>query len=101
MNETTNQQDASGKEGDEQPRKKPRKKQRSATADPQVTAQQAINDQMRRVLEQDRSSAAGSIVEDQESDAEDYQYRGQPIRLDRTALQQAMKKCLSSRTSRC
>jgi hypothetical protein len=95
MNETTNQQDASGKEGDEQPRKKPRKKQRSATADPQVTAQQAINDQMRRVLEQDRFSAAGSIVEDQESDAEDYQYRGQPIRLDRTALQQAMKKYMA------
>ena len=63
--------------------------------DPQAAAQQAVNEQMRRVLEEDRYSAAGSIVEEPDSDAEDYLYRGQPIRLDRAALQQATKKYMA------
>ena len=50
---------------------------------------------MRRVLEEDRYSAAGSIVEEPDSDAEDYLYRGQPVRLDRAALQQATKKYMA------
>lgn len=56
-------------------------------------AQQAVNEQMRRALEEDQYSANGSIV-DTDSDDDDayYSYRGQPIRLDRAALQQAIRK---------
>lgn len=55
-------------------------------------AQQAVNEQMLRALEEDQYSAAGSIV-DTESDEEDqYMYRGKPVRLDRSAIQQAIKK---------
>lgn len=50
---------------------------------------------MRRVLEEDRYSAAGSVVEEPDSDAEDYLYRGHPVRLDRSALAQAMKKYMA------
>jgi hypothetical protein len=56
-------------------------------------AQQAVQDQMRRALEEDQYSAAGSIV-DTESDEDDhvYTYRGMSVRLDRTALLQAVRK---------
>jgi len=85
---------ASGADGE--PRKKKSKKtQRAPASDPQAAAQQVVNEQMRRVLEEDRYSAAGSIVEEPDSDAEDYLYRGQPVRLDRAALQQAMKKYMA------
>jgi hypothetical protein len=47
---------------------------------------------MRRALEEDQYSALGSIV-DTDSDEEDqYMYRNQPVRLDRTALMQAVRK---------
>lgn len=47
---------------------------------------------MLRALEEDQYSAAGSIL-DTESDEEDsYMYRGKPVRLDRSAIQQAIKK---------
>lgn len=62
----------------------------SLTLDP---AQQAVYDQMRRALEEARYSAAGSIVEGTDSEEEDFfLYRGQPVRLDRAALQQTAKK---------
>lgn len=47
---------------------------------------------MRRALEEDQYSAHGSIV-DTDSDEEDqYTYRGKPVRLDRAALLQAVRK---------
>ena len=59
-------------------------------------AQQAVNDQMRRALEEDKYSAQGSIVDYSDSDSEDeqFQYFGQAIRLDRSALQHAARKYL-------
>lgn len=58
-----------------------------------TAAQQAVQEQMRRALEEDQYSAAGSIV-DTESDEEDhtYNYRGMAVRLDKAALQQAVRK---------
>lgn len=59
-----------------------------------TAAQQAVQEQMRRSLEEDQYSAVGSIV-DTESDEEDhtlYSYRGIPVRLDKAALQQAVRK---------
>ena len=52
---------------------------------------------MRRALEEDQYSALGSIVEDGDTDDEQddehaYLYRGQPVRLDRTALITAVRK---------
>ncbi|EEC51405.1 predicted protein [Phaeodactylum tricornutum CCAP 1055/1] len=77
-------------------RKKPRKNKPPKEADvsaPGLTAaQKAVNEQMRRALEEDQYSAYGSIV-DTDSDGEDeYTYRGQSVRLDRSSIQQAMKK---------
>lgn len=59
-------------------------------------AQQAVNDQMRRALEEDKYSALGSIVDFSDSDFEDEQflYFGQAVRLDRSALQHAARKYL-------
>ncbi|GAX19472.1 hypothetical protein FisN_19Hh047 [Fistulifera solaris] len=59
-------------------------------------AQQAVNDQMRRALEEDKYSAQGSIVDYSDSDSEDepFLYFGQAIRLDRSALQHAARKYL-------
>jgi len=56
-------------------------------------AQQAVQEQMRRALEEDQYSAKGSIV-DTDSDEEDhtYSYRGMSVRLDKAALQQAVRK---------
>jgi hypothetical protein len=55
----------------------------------------AVNEQMRRALEEDQYSANGSIV-DTDSDDEDAQfmYKGQSVRLDRTTLVQAARKHL-------
>jgi CW-type Zinc Finger len=56
-------------------------------------AQKAVNEQMRKALEEDQYSANGSIV-DTDTDEEDHQYvyKGQAVRLDRTYLIQAAKK---------
>ena len=92
----TQTQESKNSDGEGPPRKKKSKKNKAtASIDPQAAAQQAVNEQMRRVLDEDRYSAAGSIVEEPDSDAEDYLYRGQPVRLDRAALQQAMKKYMA------
>jgi hypothetical protein len=58
-------------------------------------AQLAVNEQMRRALEEDQYSANGSIV-DTDSDDDDPQhiYKGQSIRLDRNHLMQAARKHL-------
>ena len=58
-------------------------------------AQMAVNEQMRRALEEDQYSANGSIV-DTDSDDEDAQfiYKGHSVRLDRTTLVQAARKHL-------
>jgi hypothetical protein len=60
-----------------------------------TAAQMAVNEQMRRALEEDQYSANGSIV-DTESDDEDlaFSYKGHPIRLDRAYLAQAARKHL-------
>jgi CW-type Zinc Finger len=56
--------------------------------------QKAVNEQMRRVLEEDQYSANGSIV-DTDSDVEDnLTYRGETVRMDRSALMAAMRKHL-------
>ena len=56
-------------------------------------AQKAVNDQMRRALEEDQYSAIGSIVDGADSEEEDlFLYRGQPVRLDRSAMMQTAKK---------
>ena len=62
-----------------------------------------MNDQMLRALEEDQYSAAGSIVEtDSECDDDDISYwygnksgGAVPVRLDRAALQQAIKRAMS------
>lgn len=56
-------------------------------------AQKAVNEQMRKALEEDQYSANGSIV-DTDTDEEDHQYvyKGQAVRLDRTYLSQAARK---------
>lgn len=55
----------------------------------------AVNEQMRRALEEDQYSANGSIV-DTDSEDEDHQhiYKGESIRLDRNYLMQATRKHL-------
>ena len=60
-------------------------------------AQQAVYDQMRRALNEHKYSAVGSIIEhtdseEEEDDADLFLYRGQPVRLDRNAMQQTSKK---------
>jgi hypothetical protein len=57
-----------------------------------TAAQKAVNEQMRRALEEDQYSALGSIVDPDSDDDEPFMYRGQPVRLDRTALQHAVRK---------
>jgi len=58
-------------------------------------AQMAVNEQMRRALEEDQYSANGSIV-DTDSDEEEAQfmYKGHTVRLDRNFLVQAARKHL-------
>jgi hypothetical protein len=57
-------------------------------------AQQAVQEQMRRALEEDQYSAVGSIldIESEEEDHTLYNYRGIAVRLDKAALQQAVRK---------
>jgi hypothetical protein len=58
-------------------------------------AQLAVNEQMRRALEEDQYSANGSIVDtDSDDDEHQYIYKGQSIRLDRSYLVQAARKHL-------
>ena len=60
-----------------------------------TAAQQAVNEQMRRALEEDQYSANGSIVDtDSDEDDHQYTYKGQSIRLDRNYLLQAARKHL-------
>lgn len=57
-------------------------------------AQEAAQAQMRRALEEDRYSAVGSIV-DTDSDDDDpqkYRYKGLAVRIDKAAIQQAIRK---------
>ena len=57
-------------------------------------AQMAVQEQMRKALEEDQYSANGSIVDtDSDDDDNQYMYKGQSIRLDRAFLLQAAKKC--------
>ena len=55
-------------------------------------AQQKVQDQMRRALEEDQYSAKGSIVDTESDDEGDHLYRGVSVRLDKAALQQAVRK---------
>jgi hypothetical protein len=56
-------------------------------------AQMAVNEQMRRALEEDQYSANGSIVDtDSDDDEAQFMYKGQSVRLDRTTLVQAARK---------
>lgn len=89
-----------GKDGEEgATRKKPRKPARrpAPAAAGQVeqfsAAQLAVNEQMRRALEEDQYSALGSIV-DTDSDDDDNQYRvrGGTMRIDRNTMLAAMRK---------
>ena len=86
---------------DNDSRKKARKQQvrRTATVptteEPLSAAQVAVNEQMRRALEDDAYSAFGSIVDtDTDDDDNDFQSRGGTSRLDRNALLGAMRKRL-------
>lgn len=88
------------------PRKQPKKGAASATASGTYpyadqllapagmsAAQLAVQEQMRRALEEDQYSANGSIVDtDTDDDENQYMYKGQSIRLDRAYLLQAAKK---------
>eukprot|EP00533_Pseudo-nitzschia_delicatissima_P016586 CAMPEP_0197271836 /NCGR_PEP_ID=MMETSP1432-20130617/9034_1 /TAXON_ID=44447 /ORGANISM="Pseudo-nitzschia delicatissima, Strain UNC1205" /LENGTH=590 /DNA_ID=CAMNT_0042737297 /DNA_START=89 /DNA_END=1861 /DNA_ORIENTATION=- len=57
-------------------------------------AQMAVQEQMRKALEEDQYSANGSILDtDSDDDEHQYMYKGQSIRLDRAHLLQAAKKC--------
>jgi hypothetical protein len=54
----------------------------------------AVQEQMRKALEEDQYSANGSIVDtDSDDDEHQYMYNGQSIRLDRAHLLLAAKKC--------
>jgi len=75
-------------------RKKARKQapQRRNSDSALSAAQQSVNEQMRRVLEEDQYSAMGSIV-DTDSDEEDqYVYGDDSLRLDRKTIQLAARK---------
>jgi hypothetical protein len=58
-----------------------------------TAAQKAVNEQMRKALEEDQYSANGSIVDtDTDDDDHQYVYKGQAVRLDRSYLSQAARK---------
>lgn len=60
-----------------------------------TASQMAVNEQMRRALEEDQYSANGSIVDtDSDDDELEYMYKGQSVRLDRAYLVQAARKHL-------
>ncbi|CAB9502464.1 CW-type zinc finger protein 4 [Seminavis robusta] len=80
-------------------RKKPRKKAAVAkvqqpSSDSLSEAQKAVNEQMRRVLEEDQYTANGSIVDTDTDNEESIAYRGETVRMDRSALMGAMRKHL-------
>jgi len=57
-------------------------------------AQTAVQEQMRKALQEDQYSANGSIVDtDSDDDEHQYMYKGRSVRLDRVYLLQAAKKC--------
>ena len=96
------QEGKSGKDGEEgAARKKARKQARKAQlaaagaggTEELTAAQLAVNEQMRKALEEDQYSALGSIV-DTESEDESTQYRGRGGRLDRSTILSAMRKRL-------
>lgn len=64
----------------------------TAQTDGLSPAQQAVQDQMRRALEEDQYSAAGSIVETESEEEDNFNYRGQAVRLDRAFMQQTVRK---------
>ncbi len=78
--------------------KKARKQQRVRMAPVEgglTASQMAVNEQMRRALEEDQYSANGSIVDtDSDDDELEYMYKGQSLRLDRAYLVQAARKHL-------
>eukprot|EP00545_Synedropsis_sp_CCMP1620_P007371 CAMPEP_0119015742 /NCGR_PEP_ID=MMETSP1176-20130426/11506_1 /TAXON_ID=265551 /ORGANISM="Synedropsis recta cf, Strain CCMP1620" /LENGTH=417 /DNA_ID=CAMNT_0006969057 /DNA_START=228 /DNA_END=1481 /DNA_ORIENTATION=+ len=80
-----------GSSGADGKKDKPRKQRRE-----QLSAQQtAVNEQMRRALEDDAYSALGSIVDtDTDDDDCEFKTRGGVIRLDRTTILTAMRKRL-------
>jgi hypothetical protein len=80
---------AAGKE-DAGGRKKARKPQRGR--DGLTPAQQAVQEQMRKALEEDKYSAVGSIVDVESDDDDPPTYRGMPVRVDKAAIQQAIRK---------
>lgn len=63
-------------------------------AEPGLSAAQiAVNEQMRRALEEDQYSAHGSIVEsDSEDDEQKFVYKGNTVRLDRSFMLQTARK---------
>jgi hypothetical protein len=83
------QESVMGKE-DAGGRKKARKPQRGR--DGLTPAQQAVQEQMRKALEEDKYSAVGSIVDVESDDDETPTYRGMPVRVDKAAIQQAIRK---------
>ncbi|CAB9514488.1 CW-type zinc finger protein 4 [Seminavis robusta] len=84
-------------------RKKPRKKAppkvhqqqpNNNNSDSLSEAQKTVNEQMRRVLEEDQYSATGSIVDTDSEHEDNLTYRGETVRMDRSALMGAMRKHL-------
>jgi len=84
------------KDKDESRPKKRKQGRKAIDRDSGLTAaQQAVNEQMRRALEEDQYSANGSIVDtDSDGDDQQYVYKGQSVRLDRNYLVQAARKHL-------
>mmetsp|Transcript_928 Transcript_928/g.1327 ORF Transcript_928/g.1327 Transcript_928/m.1327 type:complete len:442 (-) Transcript_928:219-1544(-) len=76
--------------------KRPRNKARRGSHDSLSAAQLAVNEQMRRALEDDKYSALGSIVDtDTDDDEHDFRTsRGGTIRLDRNTILTSMRKRL-------
>eukprot|EP00546_Thalassionema_frauenfeldii_P006922 CAMPEP_0178921162 /NCGR_PEP_ID=MMETSP0786-20121207/15406_1 /TAXON_ID=186022 /ORGANISM="Thalassionema frauenfeldii, Strain CCMP 1798" /LENGTH=427 /DNA_ID=CAMNT_0020595307 /DNA_START=45 /DNA_END=1329 /DNA_ORIENTATION=- len=82
-----------GGRGGKRPRSKSR---RGGHNDSLSAAQLAVNEQMRRALEDDKYSALGSIVDtDTDDDEHDFRTsRGGTVRLDRNSIMTAMRKRL-------
>ena len=85
-------QEGKPKDGEKKPRKH---KKLNALGDHLSAAQIAVNEQMRKALEEDQYSALGSIV-DTDSEEEDVQIRAARggTRLDRSSIVTAMRKRL-------
>jgi CW-type Zinc Finger len=67
---------------------------RTATIQPDALSpsQQAVQEQYRRTLEEDQYSAAGSIVDTESEEEDNFTYRGQSVRLDKAFMQQTVRK---------